>query len=155
MTLLQVEYDLPQVVAVSVEFLQLLHARQELVNETITLALNDYHDFSLSHGHKQRPNGVIVQHSCMLSRTAMNKDVEKLRERHNHLALLDSAHNKTIHLNSKHIATFEQQMHDIAFYAKALQSFLNKVLTNHKNLYELNVSGQAMSSSGECSKPAS
>ncbi len=51
----------------------------------------------------------------MLFGTAMNKDVEELRDRYNHLALLASAHNKAMRFNSKHIARLEQYVHDIAF----------------------------------------
>ncbi len=66
--------------------------------------------------------------------TAMNEDVEELRDRYNHLVSLASAHNKAIHLNSRNSAKLEQQMHDVAAYTATLRSSLNKVLTSIKNI---------------------
>ncbi len=91
------------------------------VNETQALALDDYHR------HKQELIDRIRHLSRMFFRTAMNGDVEELRERYNHLILLDSAHNKTIYFNSKPIARFEQNVHDIASFAAILRYFLNTV----------------------------
>ncbi len=79
----------------------------------------------------------------MLFGTAMNEDVEELRDRYNHLAVLASAHNKAIDFNSKHIARIEQLVTDIACYSATLWLSLNNVLTTIKSLYDLNV-GQAL-----------
>ncbi len=65
----------------------------------------------------------------MLFGTAMNEDVEELRDRYNHLALLASAHNKATRFNSKHIARLEKNVHDIASYTATLRLSLNNVLT--------------------------
>ncbi len=80
----------------------------------------------------------------MLFGTAMNEDVEELRDRYDHLALLASAHNKAIHFNSKHIARLEQHVPDIASYTATLWLSLNNVLTTIKSLNDLNVIGQAL-----------
>ncbi len=98
----------------------------------------------LSHRQKRGFFDGLGHLSLMLFGTAMNEDVEELRDRYNHLAPLASAHNKAIHFNSKHTARFEQHVHDIASYAATLQSSLNDVLTNIKSLYDLNVAGQAL-----------
>ncbi len=82
--------------------------------------------------------------SRMLFGTAMNEDVEKLRDRYNHLALLASAHNKAIRFNSKNIARLEQHVHGIASYTATLRLSLNNVLTTIKSLYDLNIIGQAL-----------
>ncbi len=76
--------------------------------------------------------------------TAMNEDVEELRDRYNHLVSLASAHNKAINLNSRNIATLEQPMQDVASYTATLRSSLNKMLTSIKNLYEMATIGQAL-----------
>ncbi len=50
----------------------------------------------------------------MLYGTAMNEDVEKLRDRYNHLDPFASVHNKAMHFTSKHITGLEQHVLDIA-----------------------------------------
>ncbi len=80
----------------------------------------------------------------MLFGTAMNEDVEELKDRYNHLDLLASANNKAIRFNSKHIARLEQHVHDIASYTATLRLSLNNVLTTIKSLYDLNIIGQAV-----------
>ncbi len=75
----------------------------------------------------------------MLFGTAMNEDVEELKDRYNHLAVLASAYNKSIDLNSKHIARLEQHVTDIAGYSAILWLSLNNALTTIKSLFDLNV----------------
>ncbi len=98
------------------------------MNETLTLALENYHSFPLSHRQTRRFIDGIGHLSRMLFGTAMNEDVEELRDRYNHLALLASAHNKAIRFNSKHIARLEQHVHDIASCTATLRLSLNKFL---------------------------
>ncbi len=83
------------------------------MNETLTLALENYHGFPLSQRQKRGFFDEIGQLSRMLFGTAMNEGVKELRDRYNHLALLASAHDKAIRFNFKHIARLEQHVHDI------------------------------------------
>ncbi len=96
------------------------------------LALENYHGFPLSHRQKQEFSDGIGHLSRMLFGIAMNEDVEELRDRYNHLALLASAHNKAIRFNSKHIGRLEQHVHDISSYTATLRLSLNNVLTTIK-----------------------
>ncbi len=80
----------------------------------------------------------------MLFGTAMNEDVEELRDRYNYLISLASAPNKAITLNSRNIARLEQKMHDVASYAATLQTSLNAVLTSLINLCAIEVIDQAL-----------
>ncbi len=75
----------------------------------------------------------------MLFGTAINEDVEELRDRYNDLALLTSAYSKAIRFNSKHIDRLEKHVHDIASYKATLRLSLNNVWTTIKSLYDLNV----------------
>ena len=50
--------------------------------------------------------------SRMLFGTAMNEDVEDLRENYNQLASIASSNNKAIHLNCKQIALLNQHVDD-------------------------------------------
>ncbi len=113
------------------------------MNETLALALDNYQGFPLSHSQKR---GLFdgLGHHCMLFGTAMNEDVEKLRDRYTHLSLLAFAYNKAIHLNSKRIARLEQHLLDIASHVATLRSSLNNVLTTIKSPFDLNVVGQAL-----------
>ncbi len=111
------------------------------MNETLTLALENYHGFPLSHSQKRGFIDGIRHFSRMLFGTAINEDVEELRDRYNHLALLVSAHNKAICFNSNHIARLEQHVHNIASYTATLRLFLNNVLTTIKSLYDLIIVG--------------
>ncbi len=138
------EQDLARDVNKSMVFLRLLHARVEFVNETLTLALENYHDFPLTHRSKRGLFDGIGKLSRMIFGTAMNEDVEELRDRYNHLVSLASAHNKAINLNSRNIAKLEQQMHDVASYTATLRSSLNKMLTSIKHIYEMTTIGQAL-----------
>ncbi len=114
------------------------------MNETLTLALENYHGFPLSHRQKRGFFDGIGHLSRILFGAALNEDGEELRDRYNHLALLASAHNKAIRFSSKHIPRLEH-LHDIAFfYTAALRLSLNNVFTTIKSLYDLNVKGQAL-----------
>ncbi len=63
-------------------------------NETLTFALEKYHGFPLSHRHKRGLFDGLRHLSRRLFGTAMNEEVEELRDRYNHSASLDSVHNK-------------------------------------------------------------
>ncbi len=54
----------------------------------------------------------------MLFGTAMDEDVEDLRERYNHLASLVANQNKAINMNSLHIDRLEHVVQDIASYSR-------------------------------------
>ncbi len=114
------------------------------MNETLTLALENVYGFPLSHRHKRGLFDGLGHLSRMLFGTAMNEDVEELKNRYKHLSLLPSGHNKSIHFNSKHTASPEKHVHDIASNAATLRYSPNNVLTNIKSLYDLNVVDQAL-----------
>ncbi len=138
------EKDLIRDVDKAMLFFRLLHVRVEFVNETLSLALDNYRDFPLTHRPKRGLFDGIGQLSRMLFGTAMNEDVEELRDRYNHLVSLASAQNKAIILNSRNIARLVQQMHDVGSYTATLRTSLNAVLTSLKNLYAMKVLGQAL-----------
>ncbi len=73
----------------------ILHLYEAAVFETVTQTQTE-----LSHRQKRGFIDGIGHLSRMLFGTAMNEDVEELRDRYNHLALLASAHNKAIHFKS-------------------------------------------------------
>ena len=58
--------------------------------------------------------------SRMLFGTAMNEDVEDLRENYNQLASIASFNNKAINLNCKKITRLNQHVNDLAIYSKQI-----------------------------------
>ena len=130
---------------ISETFFKLLHARVTFLNDTLTLALADFHGFPLAHRSKRGLVDGIGQLSRSLFGTAMNNDVQELRDRYNHLFSLAVAQDKAIHLNSKHIAVLDQHLHDIASYTATLRATLNKALTSLKHVYSLAELTQALS----------
>ncbi len=136
------EKDLAGDVNESMLLFRLFHARVEFVNGTLSLALYNYSNFPRAHRPKRGLLDGIGQLSRMIFGTTMNKDVEELRGRYNHLVSLASAQNKAIISNSRNIARLEQQMHDVA--SATLRTSLNAVLTSLNNLYAMEVIGQAL-----------
>ncbi len=90
------EGDLPANVTVSGNFLHFLYARITSVNETLTLALENYADVHLS----TRPKLGLVDGLGHLSRflfcTAMDFNVQELRGKYSYLASVAEAQNKAI-----------------------------------------------------------
>ncbi len=86
----QFENNFPEEVGTSA----LLNARVTYINETLTLALDNYDGINLANRAKRSPIDGIGQISRMLFGTAMNEDVVKLREKLNQLTSFASAQNK-------------------------------------------------------------
>ncbi len=66
----------------------------------------------------------------MLFGTAMDEDVEDLRERYNHLASLAANQNKAIDMRSLHINRPEHSIQDIASYSRTVRTALKAVIMN-------------------------
>ncbi len=67
---------------------RILHERLRYLNETLNIALDNYADPSFSNRTKRGLINGLGQLSRMLFGTAMDEDVEDLRERYNHLSSL-------------------------------------------------------------------
>ncbi len=77
--------------------------------------------------------------------TAVQEDVEELRNRYNYLASVGSAENKAITLSCKDIARLDQQMHDIVSYTNVLTASLNILMRDTKIAYSLCILSQDLS----------
>ncbi len=84
-----------------------------------------------------------VMYICQLSRllfgTAMNEDVEELRDRYNHLVSLAATHHKTIRMNFLHISRLEHAVEKIASYSRILATSVNELWTGMENVYHMGV----------------
>ncbi len=121
-----------------------MHERLRYLNETLNIALDNYADPSFSNCTKQGLINGLGQISRMLIETAMDKDVQDLREWYNHLASLASNQNKAIIMNSLHINRLEHAIHDIASYSTAVRIALNLVSEDVKGIHEMALINQAL-----------
>ncbi len=106
----QLEDNFPEEVRTSAHFFPLLRARLTYLNDTLTLALDNYIGITLANHTKRGVINGIGQFLCMLFGTAMNEYVVELREKSNQLTSFASAQNKLIHLNSQNIKKLEKQV---------------------------------------------
>lgn len=127
------------------EILSLLHARVRYVNDTITLALENYEGLSVTNRTKRGLINGIGKLSQMLFGTAMNEDVDELRDRYNQLMTVAKANNKAINLNCRNIARLEKQISELASYTNLLGHSVNEMLRKLDSLYEFSVMEQALS----------
>ena len=104
--------------ASSATFIPLLRARFQYINNSIELGLESYADLDVTNRTKRGLIDGMGKLYRMLFGTAMNEDVEDLRENYNQLASIASSNNKAINLNCKQIARFNQHVDDLAVYSK-------------------------------------
>lgn len=117
--------------------LRLMHDRIKYLNDTLTLALENYAALSFPNRTKRGLIDGIGQLSRMLFGTAMDEDVEELRDRYNRLASLAATQHKTIRMNSFHISRLEHAVQDIASYSRTLGSSINELWTGMANMYQM------------------
>ena len=82
--------------------------------------------------------------SRMLFGTAMNEDVEELKENYNQLAFIASSNNKAINLNYKQIARLNQHVDDLAVYSKQIRTSITTVASNGKSMCDVIVVNQTL-----------
>ncbi len=92
----------------------MMHDRLQYLNEALNIALDNYAEPSFSDHTKWGLINGLGQLSRMLFGIAMDEDVEDLRERYNHMALLAAKQNKAINMNSLHTDRLEHAVQDIA-----------------------------------------
>ena len=125
--------------------LDLTRSRLLYLNVSITYALDNYYGFDVSNRMKRGLIDGIGHLSRMLFGTAMNEDVEELRERYDQLSSIASLNNKAIELNYKNIARLDLHVQDLIIYTNALRSSLNRVLQQVTSLQGMLTLNQALS----------
>ncbi len=140
----QLGTELPADVKLSGNLLHLLFARIAFVKETLTLALENYADVHFS----SRPKRGLIDGLGQLSRylfdTAMDADVQELREKDTYLSNLAEEQTKVIKLNSQNIARLDRKLQDVANYTNILRASLNTVFQSMNSLYAFEVLEQAL-----------
>ncbi len=140
----QLGTELPADVKLSGNFLHLLFARIAFVNETLTLALEKYVDVHLSSHPKRGLIDGLGHLSRYLFGTAMDADVQELREKSTYLSNLAGEQNKVINLNSQNIARLDRKLQDVTNYTNILRAYLNTVFQSMNSLYAFEVLDQAL-----------
>ncbi len=114
------------------------------LNETLNIALDKYADPSFSNRTKRVLINGLGQRSRTLFGTAMDEDVEDLRERYNLLASLTANQNKAINMKSLHTDRLEHAVQDIASYSRTVRIALNALIEDVKGLHEMTLINQAL-----------
>ncbi len=96
------------------EILSLLHARVRYVSDMVHSALENYECLSVTNRTERELIDGIGKISQLLFGTAMNEDVEELRNRYNQLMSIAKTNNKTINLNCRNIERLEKQITELA-----------------------------------------
>ncbi len=112
----------------------MMDERLRYLNETLNIALDNYVNPSFSNRTERGLIHGFGQLSRMLFGTAMDGDVQDLRERYNHLASLATNQSKAINMNSLHINRPEHAIQNIASYSRAVRIALNLVTEDVKGL---------------------
>ncbi len=123
---------------------RMIHERLRYLNETLNIDLDNYADPSFSNRTKRGLINGLEQLSRMLFGTAMDEDVQDLRERYNHLVLLAANQNKAINMNSLHVNRLEHAIKDIASYSRAVMIALNLMTEDVKGIHEMALINQAL-----------
>ena len=122
-----------------------LHARLSFLNETLSMAAADYQTFPVAPRTKRGLFNGVGYLSRMIFGTAMQEDVDVLRDRYNHLLSLAERQNRAITLHSAHLALLDRRLLEIASYTDTLRSALNKVFASLRHTHAMMELTQAMS----------
>ena len=144
-TLWHLEKELPERAGEPYAILSLLHARTRYVMDTVISAVEKYEGLSVTNRMKSGLIDGIGKLSRMLFGTAMNEDVEDLRDKYNQLLTIAKANNKAISLNCRNIARIERQITELASYTQLLGDSMRKMLSQLNALYEFTIVGNALS----------
>ncbi len=123
---------------------RMMHELLRYLNETLNIAVDTYADPSFFDRNKRGLINGLRQLSCMLFGTAMDEDVEDLRDRYNHFASLAANQNKAVNMNSLHINRLEEAVQDIASYSRTVRTALNAMIADVKGIYEMVLINQAL-----------
>ncbi len=105
--------------------------------------MNNYVDPSFSNRTKRCLINGLGQLSRMFG-TAMDEDVEGLRERYNHLASLAANQNTAINMNSLHTDRPEHAVQDITSYSRIVRTALNAVTEDVKGIHKMALINHAL-----------
>ncbi len=116
------------------------------MNDTVALALKSQLDLEGSVREKRAWLEGLGEISRDLFGTAMQKDVDELRDRYNQLSNLVSTNNRAILINCQRLAKLDRHVSDLGLYINRLKVGLDKVLATIDSLYHFIVLNQTLPS---------
>lgn len=126
------------------DFKTLIHARFQYLNDTITMALSSYNVEPSSNRSKRGLIDGLGELSRLVFGTAMDSDVEELRDQYTALHAIAVATDKEVRLNSRNIARLQQNLHDLSSYTNILSTSLNEALQDLRRWRTLGLLDQAL-----------
>ena len=124
--------------------LKLFASRLAFVNDTVALALETYIGLDGPAREKRGWIDGLGELSRDLFGTAMQKDVDELRDRYNQLLTLASSNNRAIEINCKRIAKLDRHVSDLGLYVNRLKLGLDRLFETLDSLYHFMVLNQAL-----------
>lgn len=131
--------------SVNPTLLELMRSRLQHLNATISLALENYYGLDESNRSKRGLIDGMGHLSRMLFGTAMNEDVEELREKYNLLSSTASTNNRVIGLNCRNIARLEMHVHDFVSHLESMRLFINNVAERADAVQDVLIINQGLS----------
>ena len=126
------------------DMLKLFASRLAFANDTVSLALESYIGLEGPARDKRAWLEGIGEISHDLFGTAMQYDVDELRNKYNQLTSLASNNNKAIQINCQKLAKLERHVSDLGLYVNRLQLGINRVLATLDSYYHFLVINQAL-----------
>ncbi len=129
-----------------ISLLKMFASRIAFVNDTIDLALESYIGLEGPAREKRAWLEPIGELSHDLFGTAMQKDVDELRNRYNQLANLAAANNREVQLNCIKLAKLNRHVSDLGLYVNRLKLGLDRMFAILESYYHFMVLHQAIPS---------
>ncbi len=126
--------------------LKMYASRIAFVNDTLALALESYLGLEGPALEKRAWLEPIGELSNNIFGTAIQRDVDELRDRYNQLTALASADNREVQLNCQKLAKLDQHVSDLGLYVNRLKLGLDRVFASLDSFYHFLVLNQALPS---------
>ena len=126
--------------------LKLFASRFAFVNDTIALALESYLGLEGPDREKRAWLEGVGELSRDVFGTAMQRDVDELRDKYNQLLTLATANNRAIEINCERLAKLDRHVSDLGLYVNRLKQGLDRMLATIDSLYHFMTLNQALPS---------
>ena len=126
------------------DLLKLFASRLAFVNETVSLALESYMGLDGPARDERAWLEGIGELSRDLFGTAMQSDVDELRDRYNRLTVVANANNRAIQINCQKLARLDRHVSELGSYVNRLKLSLDQVFETLDSFYDFLVLSQAL-----------
>ena len=125
--------------------LKLFSSRLAYVNDTVSLALESYIGLEgPARDKRYAPLGILGELSRDIFGTAMQADVDELRDRYNQLTVVANANNRAIQINCQKLIRLDRHVAELGTFVNRLKLSLDQVFEKLNSFYDFLVLGQAL-----------